>query len=160
MKWLPEGWQDVGAVAGMIALAWQAVVSLRNRPRFKFEAYTAEIITQGAYDGWQPQPTWVVAFTVTNTGNMASFLSGIHGRVSRESMFLIDLRDLPRELKPGEKWIGHSASLSPLDCTTLELWAEDNLGNKFKLSGRKLQRIMADARQIDAESRSAAKAAA
>lgn len=138
MRWLPEGWQDVGAVAGLIALVWNGIAAFKNRHSFRFDCRIMQDLEDIPFG--VPSERLLAYFEVVNTGTKAGYLAGIHGKQTKNMYFMMKISQLPVKLDPGQKW-NWALSVATLNAEMLGLWAEDTEGRKFRLPRKRLRAL-------------------
>lgn len=155
MKWLPDGWQDVGALAGMVALAWNGIAVFYNRHRFKFECTMGyeegQELSSDEPDGkglgqisFTPYTSGHLCLRVVNIGPKPGYLAGIQRSSTSQAGERVTHAVFPKRLEPNEAWTW-KANLAAVAPDTIALWAEDNDGRQFRISKRRLKALKAEA---------------
>src|SRR5215470_11503322 len=129
-----------GAVVSTTAILWNIIRDVRKRAKLSVKCYVGKIVTAVPTFNQGPRLVW----NVTNTGGEAVVLTHIGGSQGGDMRFMIDTKDLPKTLEPGQYYLGYSNNLDLLGEPLEDLWAIDSLNRHWKISKKAVRKLVSE----------------
>lgn len=143
-----------GAILGTASFGWNIFRHVTDRGRLRVRCSIDFIVMPGAFPLGAIRPRELkLTYHVTNVGRRPIFLTQIGGGYAKKH-FMILQRETPwpRELKPGDAYLGWGDQ-NPMDILLGNgevkfLGAWDSMGKLYKTPRRDLQRLIAEAKRL------------
>jgi hypothetical protein len=119
------------------AIAWNVWRDVSDRPKLDVICYIGQMV-----GGPTPDSGLKLVYRVTNAGRKPAVLTHIGGGFTERKHFMIDRRDLPKTLQPGDFYLGYSDDISVLDKKPIALWAIDSLNRHWKIPKTMLRQLV------------------
>ena len=134
-----------GAITSLVALIWNIIRALRNKPKLKINANIGKIPPRFADRDY-------LFISITNISYRPVEVAIWGGRkkksVKGKRLIICDSPNLPRFLKEGENYMGYTDDLSILSPELKKICIWDTALREWKVSRKNLKRLFEDLKKL------------